>query len=393
MKLPWDKKYLKISFHVVITVLALYVVGLLLWNITAAKDMLYMAFGKMLSVFAPLLVACIFAFLANPGVEMFERLWEKWLPVRLPSQELRVRKRGTATFYLALFVAIGLIVKYLAGQIGSTDVTALANQINSHIQGFADMLVLLNVKLAEYGALESLEGLLQSLEGVLSDWTSSVSTLLQNSIMSIANSITRAGGWALNLVLGLTIGFYLLVDKERIIAQMKKTVDVFFSAHYAAHIKDWAHETNSVFSGYIGGQVTDAMIMAVMVSVAFTVIGIPYPVVIGVISGFSNLIPYVGAIMAFFLSVAMGLLSGTPIKALYAIIVVLVLQQIDSILIVPKVVGKSVELHPALVLLSLSVFGGLFGLLGMIVAVPVGALLKIACVRLYHRKREARGIE
>ncbi len=66
---------------------------------------------------------------------------------------------------------------------------------------------------------------------------------------------------------------------------------------------------------------------------------------IGIISGFSNLIPYVGAVIAFLLSVAMGLLSDEPIRALYAVIIVLVLQQVDSILIVPKVVGKSVELH------------------------------------------------
>ena len=390
MKLPWDKKYLKISFHVVVTVLALYVVGLLLWNITAAKDLFVMAFQKMLSVFAPLLVACVFAFLTNPAVELFQKLWENFLPIPVERGRCRTRKRGTATFYIVLFLAIGLFIKYLASQIGSTDINALAEQINKHIQGFADMLVLLNVKLTEYGALQSLEGVLQSLEGLISGWTSGLSDLLQGTVMSIANSITKAGGWAINLVLGLTIGFYLLVDKDRVIKQLKKVVDVFFSPRYARWIKGWSHETNSVFTGYIGGQVTDAIIMAVMVSISFSIIGIPYPVLIGVISGFSNLIPYVGAVMAFLLSVAMGLLSGAPIKALYAVIVVLVLQQIDSIFIVPKVVGKSVELHPALVLLSLSIFGGLFGLLGMVVAVPLGALLKIACVRLYERKCQAR---
>ena len=135
---------------------------------------------------------------------------------------------------------------------------------------------------------------------------------------------------------------------------------------------------------------TDAIIMAILISISFTIVKIPYAVMIGIISGFSNVIPYVVAVMAFLLSVAMGLLSGEPIRALYAIIIVLVLQQIDSILIVPKVVGKSVELHPALVIISLAVFGGLFGILGMVVAVPCGALLKIFAIRLYQWKKAER---
>ena len=84
----------------------------------------------------------------------------------------------------------------------------------------------------------------------------------------------------------------------------------------------------------------------------------------------------------------MGLLSGEPIKALYAAIIVLVLQQIDSMIIVPRVVGKSVELHPALVILALSVFGGLFGLVGMVFAVPVTALIKLYIDRAYERKKK-----
>ena len=145
----------------------------------------------------------------------------------------------------------------------------------------------------------------------------------------------------------------------------------------------------STFSGYITGQMTDALIMAILISISFTIAKIPYAIMIGILSGFSNLIPYVGAVIAFLLSVAMGLLSGEPIRALYAIIIVLILQQVDIILIVPKVVGKSVELHPAFVIISLAVFGGLFGIFGMIVAVPCGALIKTFAIRIYERKKQS----
>lgn len=383
MKLPWDKKYLKISFHVVFTILLIYVLGLIVKNIVTAKEVLFQGIGALISVLAPLLVALVFSFLFNPAVELFQNLWEKWMPMGKGANEkddFPTRKRGTTTTYVVLLVIVVVCVKILVTKIGSTDINSLVDKINGHIQDFTDLFVLLNVKLAQIG-------MLQNVEGVLSEWATNFSGLLQAAILGLANSVTKAGGWVINLILGLTIGFYLLTNKEKIIYYLESIVDVFFHEKNAKRIKSVCHDMNVVFSGYIGGQLTDAMIMAVLISASFSLVQIPYPILIGIISGLSNLIPYVGAVVAFALSVTVGLFSGTPVKALYAVIIVLVLQQIDSIFIVPKVVGKSVELHPAFVLLSLAIFGGLFGLPGMIVAVPCGALIKIFCVRYYEEKK------
>ena len=92
-------------------------------------------------------------------------------------------------------------------KIGSTDITSLADKINAYIQDFSDFFVLISVKLAEYG-------MFQNVEGILSGWTTNISELLQASVMSIANSVSRAGSWAINLVLGLTIAFYILEEKK-----------------------------------------------------------------------------------------------------------------------------------------------------------------------------------
>lgn len=382
MKLPWDKQYLKISFHVVFTVLIIYILAGVAGNLTNFKDTLLAVLGKLISVFAPLLVALVIAFLMNPAVDFFQKKWEKYMPTRAYRQ-FSTRKRGTATVYILVLLVIYCIIQYAVLKIGATDVTAIANKINAYISDFSDFFVLISVKLAEYG-------IFQNIESLLSSWTTSISELLQAGVMSVTNSISKAGGWAVNILLGLTIGFYLLVEKEKILYYCKKSVDVFFRKKTAERIKEVCYLANTTFSGYITGQMTDAIIMAILISISFTIVKIPYAVMIGIISGFSNLIPYVGAVMAFLLSVAMGLLSGEPIRALYAIIIVLILQQIDSILIVPKVVGKSVELHPALVIISLAVFGGLFGILGMVVAVPCGALLKIFAIRLYQWKKAER---
>ena len=380
MKLPWDKQYLKISFHVVFTVLLIYILAGVAGNLSSVKRIVFATTSKMISVFAPVLVALIFSFLMNPMVDFFQKKWEKDTPTTYKT--FPTRKRGTITVYILWLLIVYAAIQYIVLKIGSTDITSLADKINAYIQDFSDFFVLISVKLAEYG-------MFQNVEGILSGWTTNISELLQASVMSIANSVSRAGSWAINLVLGLTIAFYILEEKNKVIYCCKNIVNVFFSKKNAYTIKDFCKLVTSTFSGYITGQMTDALIMAILISISFTIAKIPYAIMIGILSGFSNLIPYVGAVIAFLLSVAMGLLSGEPIRALYAIIIVLILQQVDSILIVPKVVGKSVELHPAFVIISLAVFGGLFGIFGMIVAVPCGALIKTFAIRIYERKKQS----
>ncbi len=378
MKLPWDKQYLKISFHIIFTVLLIYLLAYMVGNLGEIKQFVFLVIAKTISVFAPVIIALLFSFLMNPAVDFFQKIWEKYVPNK-KEQTFPTRKKGTATVYVLWLLLFYAIVQYVVIKIGTTDITALADKINAYIQDFSDVFVLISVKLAEYG-------IFQNVEGILAGWTTNISELLQASIMSVANSISKAGGWAINIVLGLTIAFYVLVEKNKILYYCENIVEVFFHKR-AENIKEFCRLVTSTFSNYITGQVTDAFIMAILISVSFFIAKIPYAVMIGIISGFSNLIPYVGAVIAFLLSVAMGLLSDEPIRALYAVIIVLVLQQVDSILIVPKVVGKSVELHPAFVIISLAVFGGLFGILGMIVAVPLGALIKIFMVRLYEWKK------
>ena len=188
------------------------------------------------------------------------------------------------------------------------------------------------------------------------------------------------------MLIGLTAAFYFLVEKERILYYGRDIIKTFLPK-YSEGILDSLSEANRIFSGYIGGQLTDAIVMATLISLAFLIIGIDYPFIIGVISGFSNLIPYVGAIVAFFLAVSVALLGGSPIKAMYAAIVILLLQQLDSAVIVPKIVGNKVELHPVLVILSLSVFGSIFGIWGMVFAVPVTAIIKIILYRIYRKQK------
>ena len=383
MKLPWDKEYLKVSFHVIFTLIVTYLIYLILKNINVTFINIGEFLKDTLKTFSPLVIAIIFSYLVNPAVGFFQKIADKWhVKKRRTNDKFKKRFEGTVALYLIIIIAIALGIRIAVIKIGSANITEIANSINKSIQSFSDTLVLFQVKLAEIDILSSLDGLIPQ----WAEWINMITNWVKNSVFTIASSLSAAGGWIVNVFIGLIISFYLLIEKDRIIYYAKNVIRLFLPKKASERLLSVLSDVNNIFSGYIGGQVTDAIIMAILISVSFSIVGIDYAVIIGLISGFSNLIPYIGAVVAFILSVSVGLLSGEPIMALYAAMIVLVLQQIDSVFIVPKVVGKSVDLHPVLVLLALSVFGTLFGIVGMIFAVPITAIIKLFLVRLYYKK-------
>jgi len=378
VKLPWDKNYLKISFHVIVTLIAIYAISLILKNapevIMKVEDFL----AYIVNVLSPLIIAVIFSYIVNPAVEKLQGFCDKMLNIRHKAK-FKKRIAGTALLYILLFSGIILIIVFALIGIGTADITVIEEKIRSSVFGFANTLKQLNLKLIEIGVLDKdsnvFESIMVFLKVQLADFTS-----------YFAQKASAIGSFALDLLIGLTVAFYLLMEREKILYYGRDCIKTFMPRH-SNEILDSLYEANRIFSGYISGQITDAFVMASLISLSFLIIGIDYPLIIGVISGFSNLIPYVGALVAFVLSISVALLSGSPIKALYAAIVILLLQQLDSAVIVPKVVGNKVKLHPVLVILSLSVFGSIFGIWGMVFAVPVTALIKVIIKRIYDRKK------
>ena len=240
--------------------------------------------------------------------------------------------------------------------------------------------MLLNLKLAEMG-------ILRNAEWIFSRWIEQATRWMQERMLWLADAIPNIGGSLLDVLLGAVVAFYLLMEKEKIRGITGELSRVFLGEKITKHAKNLFHEVYTVFASYLSGQLLDASVMAVLFSAAFTIVGLPHGILIGLVSGFSNLIPYFGAVMAFFLAVLAGLFSGAPMKAVYASVLILLLQQVDSIFIVPKAVGQKLELHPVLVLLSLAAFGRMFGFWGLLFAVPLGALCKNFVLWCYRRKK------
>ncbi len=383
MRLPWNKKYLVISFHVIFTVGILVILGMLLFQLSEAKNVVIQTARGILAVFAPLLWAIFFSVLFEPLTHFLQRQYEKRLSA-IQRSKIKNRKVGTGAAYIIIFIVLFLGGRWAAKGLGAADLEGLAEQLSAFVRKIGDYLVLMNLKLAELG-------ILQNVEGILSAWTENATLWIQEKIMGITAYIPQIGNSLIDITIGLTVAFYFLMEKEMILSYLREFSLLLFGEKATRRIRRVSLEVNNVIMGYLGGQMTDAVIMAILFSISFTIVGLPYGVVLGLISGFSNLIPYFGAFIAFILAIMAGLLSGESIRALYASILILILQQIDSVYIVPKVVGKKVEMHPVLVLLSLAIFGRIFGFWGLLFAVPLGALINNFFI--WFIKKKQRGID
>ena len=322
MRLPWNRKYMEIGFHVILTVLLLVGMIALLLRLSVAKNVILQTAGTFLAVFAPVFWAFFFTLLLEPLTAFWQRFYEKRCTLYHRSR-IRNRKAGATLTYLSIGLILFLIGGFLARKIGQTNLSALTEQIGDYIRQAGDMLVLLNLKLAEMG-------ILGNAEWIFSRWIEQATHWMQERMLWLADVIPNIGGSLLDVLLGAVVAFYLLMEKEKIRGIAGELSRVLLGEKITKHAKNLFHEVYTVFAGYLSGQLLDASVMAVLI---------------------------------------------------------LLLQQVDSIFIVPKAVGQKLELHPVLVLLSLAAFGRMFGFWGLLFAVPLGALCKNFVLWCYRRKK------
>ena len=398
MKWIWEKRYALICIYVIGTFVIIYLLKLLLdgavYFISFIPEFFRGAWSFFIwlaELFAPLIIALVIAYLFDPVVDFFQGSFDKLTvkkPARLYHNPLKTRPyksraAGTALTYLSVFLLIGILAgwltyklnlrdDYLAGLSAAADKTK--NQFTEAYAGF-------QIRLRE---LDLLDNLIKYLEQIIN----STGLIMQSATDSALNSLSATGGNIIRVLLGIIIAFYLLSGKERIFLGLRKISALFLPYRLRSGVRRVFGDIHSVFYGYIRGQLIDALIMAILISILLSVIGVNFAVIIGIFTGFSNIIPYFGAVLGFLMSVTVALISGEPIKAIYAAVGVIILQQIDAVYINPRVVGKNVKLSPLLVILALSVGGSLYGVLGMIVAVPVCAIVKMFLMRYIEYRSE-----
>ena len=211
----------------------------------------------------------------------------------------------------------------------------------------------------------------------LDNITSFLQNLMISMVESIGNFIIALGSNIFSLMVSLILSIYVLFSHEYFSSIWERFFYVIFRKSKAGKvIKRSLHIINYTFSKYIRGQLIEASVVALLSTLVLTIIGIDYAFVIGIIAGICNLVPYIGPFVGIVLAGIVALFSGNIWLAVAAVIGLFIVQQIDCNILCPKIVGDIVGMHPGFIIIAITIGGNIAGLLGMLIAVPVGASLK-----------------
>lgn len=328
------------------------------------------AIGNFFNVITPFLSGTLLAYLLYIPASRIEKKF-----TRTKKKVLKRRARGLSvllTYILAVLLII-LLVNVILPVITDSVVELLNN-----FQGYWNSAISRLNSLPEDSFLKS---------QIVVDAIKSVGDAIQNidfkeylnpeKITTYVKSVLGVASGIFDVFVTIVVSVYILLQRGQIAKFLQKIGLAMFDEKTCMQIEKYANNTNTVFFKFISGQLIDAIIIGILVTIAMSIIGVKYAILLGFIIGLFNVIPYFGAIIAVVISVIITIITGGLSQAILMAVVVIILQQIDSNIINPKILGDSLEISPLLVIFAVTVGGAYFGVLGMFLAVPVIAVLKI----------------
>ena len=375
------KKYRLVSVYITLFILVsilCLVFALKIWSVFAV-------IGYITDALLPVIIGLIIAYLLMPAVRFFER---KVLVRMIPKYgRSRVRLLAVTLSFVIMFVVLILIAILLIPQLLS-NYTELAGNIGGYIeaaQDFADNIIGTSTLFGDSSTLTEVLGadLDVFLGGVLVDSLLFADRLV-SSIVTVAGSILDI---AVNTVFSLICAFGIMLYSDKLKKYTTRITEVVLTPRRAEGLYSVVRLFDRAFGGFFSGRIFESLLIGLISLVVFYVTGMPYPPLLAVILAVFNLIPYFGSIFA-------GLVGGVivlvdePSKLIWFLVIDLVMEQIDGNILAPRVLGDTIGMHPLFIFVSITVMGNLLGVLGLIIGVPIAAVL-IELVKYLCKRRES----
>lgn len=327
--------------------------------------------GYFLGLLKPFIMGICIAFALNVLLRILEEKW--FAPLNRKGYPVWEKcRRGVCillTFTIVIAILFILLVMVIP-QLGKSFELLISN-VNTYagvLQGWTDNFIKTFNIPAEVTSSIKLDW--SKILDITSSFLSNVSNGFINTTMDFTSAIISG---VVNFVLGIAFSVYMLFQKEKLCKQCKKMCLAIFSRDKAEYLISIGKLSNRIFSKFVLGQLTEAVIIGFLCFLGMTIFSMPYASLIGTIVGFTSLIPIVGAFIGTIFGVFI-LLMINPVTAFWFVVFILVLQQIEGNLIYPRVVGNSVGLPGIWVLLAISIGGNTFGIAGMILGIPISSI-------------------
>ena len=330
--------------------------------------------SKVIDTLKPILYGLAIAYLLNPVVKQIDRWLIPQLNKKMTLEKAQKVSRsvGVLTSLVMLLALILALCNMLIPELYKS-IRDMVYTLPGQISDVVEKITSIQTDKSPAGIMA--RNLLEQGSDALQNWIrqdllTKVNEVMSNLTVGLINFVSEI----LNFLIGLIVSIYILFSKETFSAQSKKIVYAVFRTDHANMILHLTKKSNEIFGGFIIGKIIDSMIIGVLCFFGLTILKMPYILLISVIVGVTNVIPffgpYIGAIPS-----AILILLNDPIKGIYFLIFILVLQQLDGNVIGPKILGNSTGLSAFWVVFSILVGGGLFGFVGMIMGVPTFAVI------------------
>lgn len=377
LSLPLNKKLLKYILAITFIIAMFYVLVTQPQKITSF-------FSSLISLLSPFIWGFCLAYVVNLLLRPLERGWN-FIWHRLKKKNIVNKIRRPICIALSFIIVLGALFAIVFMIIPTLEETVVG--FVGKLPQYVKTLGLWYEKTVEFFAKYNFELPEINLDvDKIGEIINNVITNYGNSMLDTTVTVTTSIVSAIvNVVLGMVFAIYLLAQKENLIRQTNKVVHTVFKPEVADRLERLAKLVHSVFTKFVTGQLTEAVIIAVLCFIGMLIFRMPYAGMVSVLIGFTALIPMFGA----FIGTAIGaflILFESPVKAIWFVVFIIILQQLENNLIYPKVVGKSVGLPGIWVLCAVTIGGSAFGILGMLFSVPICSVMYVLFKNYINRK-------
>lgn len=366
-----EKKYLKMGITAFCTIAA----SILFFFALYRMDDISNVAKTIIKSAEPIIIGLALAYLLMPVKNFVEKpIYKLMLKTGIKEKTCKdfARGLGITGALIFFFVLIGLFVSILVPALGSSIIT-LVNNMSMYVTSFIAWTGEIGIK--DTTIFVAFGEYLTDFTAALETWAKTdLLPLVQQYITQITTGVFAVFKTFLNFIIGIIVVVYVMSIEETLVGQGKKAIYAFFPAKKGNLIISTLRKSNEIFGGFIIGKIIDSAIIGVLCYIGCLILNIPSSLLVAVIVGVTNVIPFFGPFIGAIPSILIVLIQS-PIHGIYLAIFILILQQVDGNIIGPKILGDTTGLSSFWVLFAILVAGGLFGFFGMLLGVPVFAVI------------------
>ena len=378
-----NKRYVRLAVFFAVLILIYKVIEQLADHAPEIFSSVMSGLNWLLGVAKPIIFGFVMAYILKPLNDFFT---DRYAKVKFLKKHCR--PLGVITVLLLIILIITAIASAIVYsvthqlQFANIDETfkALTSIANSLTNFYESLLAKLN----------SLDIGSEQLTESVGEISTAVMGFVQNLANGVIGSVSDIAGYVTTVIFGLIIGIYFMIGGQHMVAYFSEVTDAVLSERANTKIRHFLNDVNEVFSGYIRGQLMDVAFMIVSTSFAMMLTGISLAPIIGLLTGLANLVPYLGPFVGYTSIILISVVEGKYQVMIASLIALLIIQTLDGYIIVSKFFGMSIKVHPLLIVIFLIFGNAIGGLLGMLLAVPVGAYFQKMFTNYVEKRKNAK---